>query len=608
MYFDNFNRTFKSELFDKNPNAAKKNPFASAAISNGSSLFQAVPAQDFTNVFAEKHQKPCLKLKYNNRVKKIATIPRSFQKFSSIIQNKYEDFSYGKDSYKACYLDNEDDQVDISDDEDYEVFLQYLETVNQPSVKVFLNNNSEDRRFSKTIDDEATIHESILGDTMICSTLDRPNLAPQSNPRFPRLDELQKENEYLKSLLLQNETEKKSLEEGKSRIEPDTMKFCKNHNFKVAKLIQEEAQNAYQKYLLDQTETAQGVHKRNTVFVKNKGLIDKKVSVPQEIPEKGLKYLHSYSSEDEPLQKTLSDFDLDADLDLEFDDDNSTIQFVNKKTIDLDDEEVPLKSYPVKGSYDPLKNPFLAKNYTKQDEAPKITRNPFITKKEKVESGSNRKVQKKIPIEQIICSECSRDLKSETRFVCSIRNGYTLCERCELKRKDGYVFLKIPKGVKLDQAEYDKFCQKMLGIYIPPVPKKEYPRAILNRNKSKGNVRLDPVLRNMALIMNKQDYEKGVWCEKGDLVTLNFEIKNMSHLSWSNNIVLDCENDSDLLLERQKVNTQLRRGEEGNIEIKFLMLKNAGKRGVLKLKMYLGDMTARKVFGEPIIVKLLQFE
>lgn len=73
-----------------------------------------------------KVNKQSWKIKYNNRVKKLATLPDTFEDLDKLIRKKYDEFKEGKDTYQLCYIDQENDEVDISDEEDYEVFLKKL--------------------------------------------------------------------------------------------------------------------------------------------------------------------------------------------------------------------------------------------------------------------------------------------------------------------------------------------------------------------------------------------------------------------------------------------------------------------------------------------------
>ena len=139
-----------------------------------------------------------LKIKYKNRVKKIASPPESFEVFSQLIRRKYDEFKEGKDTYQVCYLDNEEDHIDISDDEDYEVFLEHIKTCHQPSVKVFLNKRGKENRFNREVDDCQTVHESVMGDTLLSYSTEKPFGMPPPNFDYSQIDKYRREMEKLR--------------------------------------------------------------------------------------------------------------------------------------------------------------------------------------------------------------------------------------------------------------------------------------------------------------------------------------------------------------------------------------------------------------------------
>jgi hypothetical protein len=107
-------------------------------------------------------KRPGIKLKHKNKVKKIAEIPAKLSELDEIIKKKYEQFKEGRSTYRMCYMDEENEQIDISDDEDYEVFFDYVKQQSFGIKKLFLKSRSEDKKFDPDIDDCQTVNESVV--------------------------------------------------------------------------------------------------------------------------------------------------------------------------------------------------------------------------------------------------------------------------------------------------------------------------------------------------------------------------------------------------------------------------------------------------------------
>ncbi|CAI2362979.1 unnamed protein product [Moneuplotes crassus] len=537
---------------------------------------------------------PPLKIKYNNRVKKIANVPNTFQKFENLVKKKYQEFSQGKHSYKVCYLDNEDDQIDISDDEDYDVFLQFVTTARPPSVKLFLNSKAEGRGFDREIDDCETVNESILGDTMLGSTVDRPSLmtspVPPPGYDFSKIEEYKKEIEMLKFEVEKNKIKNQLLEE-KSKIVATKKEIAKQK--KAVKKVKK-GSNKSKKGKVNKNKKPKPVA---TIFDQNQDLID--IKDPEVHPNIEMEYksLQSESSDDEHHSKK--------------NESGSEVEMIQKKpetnkVFDSDKEEEPLKSES-DGGYNPCESD--SPKPRQNDSFELIDDRPREFSDSKHEHAIQPVIEK--PIEKIqkkiLCQQCKRDLTEDTRFICSIRDNYTLCELCEMHRNDGYVFIKIPKGVEFNFEVYDKFCQKMLGIYEAPSYKlEECQYAIMNTNKRKDDLKIGNMLKKKAQILNKERYREGVPFELGGFVTLNWEVKNMIHKAWSENMIFICSNDSDLTLNEQRIDSKLGAGQKGEINLKFKMPKDINGKVFLTLKMYLFDLDEQKAIGEPFVVNLVK--
>ena len=80
-----------------------------------------------------------LKIKYKNKVKKVSALPDKFGKLNNIIKSKYDEFKEGKKTYTLCYVDDEDELVNISDEEDYSVFKDFVDEKHLSNAKVYLS-------------------------------------------------------------------------------------------------------------------------------------------------------------------------------------------------------------------------------------------------------------------------------------------------------------------------------------------------------------------------------------------------------------------------------------------------------------------------------------
>ena len=148
-----------------------------------------------------------LKIKHKNRVKKISNIPTKFAKLSGIVKKKYEEFKEGKSTYSMGYLDEENELINISDEEDYIVFKEFVEDKGLTTAKVFLCAKGEERNFDPAVDDNKTICESMIVDDFdrtdrnFCFTPAPQRYvppAPAAEPfTYQILDSLKKQIDYL---------------------------------------------------------------------------------------------------------------------------------------------------------------------------------------------------------------------------------------------------------------------------------------------------------------------------------------------------------------------------------------------------------------------------
>jgi len=152
----------------------------------------------------EKDTRIPLKLKHKNRVKRIAHTPKKFVNLDALVRRKYDEFKKGKESYTMCYLDDENELINISDEEDYTVFKEYVKDNDLSIAKVFLTPKGEEAKFNPIIDDAQTVNESIIMDEdysrlqMMRSSLENPYIG-QGGLSRELLDEIKSKLDYLVS-------------------------------------------------------------------------------------------------------------------------------------------------------------------------------------------------------------------------------------------------------------------------------------------------------------------------------------------------------------------------------------------------------------------------
>jgi hypothetical protein len=202
---------------------------------------------------SRSHEEPLkctLKIKSNNRVKKVAQVPNKFKKLDELIRKKYDEFKAGKETYQICYIDDEEEQIDISDEEDYGMFLSHLKDNKIATAKVFLNRRGTEFLFDRYIDDAQTVHESVLGDTIFDSVAGpRQMFVNKDIQNSVTLDEIKlrlaelenhkvlKEKEKKKKLKKEEKEEKakKNEEKKKKKVENKAEKAAKKVAKKEAK-------------------------------------------------------------------------------------------------------------------------------------------------------------------------------------------------------------------------------------------------------------------------------------------------------------------------------------------------------------------------------------
>jgi len=552
-------------------------------------------------------------VKYNNRVKKIANVPKSLVKFNEIIKKKYDDFDEGKDTYQLTYLDEENEQIDISDDEDYEVFLQSSKNMSGGSVKVFLNKKEGGHKFDKEIDDCQTVHESVLGDTMLgSSAINNFELNPFAID-YSKIEEYKRKIEFLKAerdqALLETELfklknqlkgeDKKKIKSKKKELKKEmkkTKKAAKKaKKTKTSKTFKEDTTKGQFKEDIElnvdlkEPEVQISVEmvpdcSSSDLSIQNEPLpvkieIDEKVESPREIKLQESKEENANDSIDEAAKKQ-SDFDFSSDNeDKKLESSDIVVDIPSPAELAYPNPSIIIDNRP--GSF--------------TDDRHQYAIQPVL--KRKISEKSQSK-----------CCECSRSLDNDTKLICSICEDYNLCEACEIRTAHEHVFIKIPNGVEFNLEVYDKFCQKMLGLHTGPPTENKHQAAIMNPQVQKENIKIASMMQKRAQILTKDKYAEGIPANRGESVSLSWDVKNMTNQPWTKNMIIAVSNTSDLMMNEQRIDLQLGSNEKGTVEVNFIMPQELNGLKELKLSMYLFDLENQKPIGEIFYAKLIAYK
>jgi hypothetical protein len=547
-------------------------------------------------------------------VKKVAVIPEKFDKLDKLIRRKYDQFSQGKDAYQICYLDEDNEQIDISDDEDYEVFKGYIQEYNLPSVKIFLNERGEEHKFDRDIDDCQTVHESVLGDTVFDSVAGsqfRP-MPPMMDPMTEQLarkcaeleakllaQQQEQSKKMTKKLSQQKKKEAKQKKKAEKKAKKSAKKLAKKSVKAQAKAI---AQNKLpeEKEIPLETITNELCDMKPTTGEKPEPqkvqpCFDYQAYVPNKIQESTCFEIIDSEPKEEELKAPLC-FDCPLPEKVE--------KSPKKEAPSCFDDDArgdlpqPPQTSKVSCFDDDLKGPEVMVPQT--DVKHEFAIQPVM------KDSCNFELEQ-VAVKEPECTLCHKNLSNTNQYVCSLCADLLLCEDCEKTTDHSHVFVKVPAGVKFDEEAFDFFCQKMLGIYAP----REEPRlmkAIMNPLVKKEQINIKPMQAKMAQVMKKDKYKDGVPANREDVISLSWEVKNLTAKKWSDQVYLICSDSSDIKINDTPLNFSLGSLEKGKIEVEFKMPKDTKGIDEIKLFLYLFDAEENKPIGEMMSAKFKIFK
>jgi len=110
-----------------------------------------------------------------------------------------------------------------------------------------------------------------------------------------------------------------------------------------------------------------------------------------------------------------------------------------------------------------------------------------------------------------------------------------------------------------------------------------------------------------AQILRKDKYKDGLFVKKGELVEIDWEVKNLTNSDWPNNVTIECLPSSDIFINEQLTNLVLKKGEKSSISVKFYAPKEIIDKEVLDVNLCLFDET-KTAIGEELKIKLTILE
>lgn len=547
-----------------------------------------------------------MKIKHQNKVKKVAKIPNRLSDLDGIIQKKYPQFWDGKPTYHLCYMDEENEQIDVSDDEDYDVFKDFARMKFGGNVKLFLKGREEENKFNPEIDDCQTIWESmVLEDDntfgLMRSRLQEVGMTGPSSTQllesiWSRLERIekqandttnQKEQSSKKKTKVKKSVKKspkkksvKGKKAKKAAVKKPEKRKCSNKKYASDEECSNSSQEEEKEVKLEKEE----VESENTVPVTTHNDIELEADVDQIYTERdmliSLENQHKESVQPHPITMEIP-----------------KVQNLDENKEKLENESKEMKDNPHIDLQSPLKNVII-----KTPELGETNIDDLVQVTTQIEEVCQVMHQPKLTT---LCKNCGLDLESEIKLICSLCEDFILCEACEIKGDHDHVFIKVPAKVRFNPEIYNKFCQKMLGICIAQDEEEDdVQHAIMNPEKSREVIRTKNMCAKKATIMKKEDFKNGFPVSRGELVSLKWTVKNLTNQQWSDDVIIVCADSSDISINEQRVDLQLKGSEKGNLQVKFIMPKDTDGLDDVELNLYLFDGKVGKPMGEELKVML----
>lgn len=132
--------------------------------------------------------------------------------------------------------------------------------------------------------------------------------------------------------------------------------------------------------------------------------------------------------------------------------------------------------------------------------------------------------------------------------------------------------------------------------------------AVLNPEGKKENIKIPAMNAKRAQILKKDKYKVGVPANTNERITLDWEVKNLTNVAWSDDVIIVCHDNSDLKINDQRANLKLNPSEKGEIKIEFIMPSDTRGLKELNMSFFLLDRECNKAMGEELKVKLIVYK
>ena len=457
-----------------------------------------------------------IKISHKNEIKRFE-IPKTFSELKEIIQKCFKQMN--NTEFQITYLDDEQDNVVISNEFDLEQVLLFMEKQKVGLLRAFLEISNEEFYASVDEVDKKSISNSILIDTNLIIIEDKL-VEIKHEEKFEKKEEELKNDEQL----IQN------IENPKSIIEIKEESFLEEKKLVLGEMNEEK-------------ESIIGVIDINDnlfIFEENKGEFqieekkekDGKVEIIEEKKELIKKEKNEVKKnnkneikEESTLNKKQIGNDKDYDNDL-------------KKLIKSQNKE--LKKYLskiIKKKFEKLKQNLVPKKIKKNSSEKKIEFQQLLTKSQKINSD--------LILHDIQCKGCEASQIIGIRYKCSICHNFDYCENCEeqLALLHNHPFLKIRIPLPNKEIFQKKELMKENERLLSKVDKKNLDCKCIGENYF--------------------EFEQGK-----SQITFTVKFENTGNLSFPNQYFL--KNIHGIFGDKVNVNEVIMPGERVLIKINFI--------------------------------------
>lgn len=104
--------------------------------------------------------------------------------------------------------------------------------------------------------------------------------------------------------------------------------------------------------------------------------------------------------------------------------------------------------------------------------------------------------------------------------------------------------------------------------------------------------------------LNKDKYKDGVNVKKGELVELEWDVKNFTNSDWPNNVTVECLPTSDIIIDEQLAGVIIKSGQKAKLSVKFYAPRDTQGKAKLDVDFGLFEDTKTSI-GDIFKAKLI---